>query len=202
MNRRTFLYALPAVSATLALWPGLASAQDVEFIRAWERAQREKPAVLKSRVRIAPADEPGIPLIMHGRVFRADGRTPAPGMTVFAYHTDRTGLYDERSKGPHSWRLRGWAKTDASGRFDFDTIRPAPYPGRGVAAHVHLSIEGPGVKRRWATGVLFSDDELVTAAEREASARAGVFGDVRTVRTRDGVQEIDVQIRITETGLF
>jgi hypothetical protein len=116
-------------------------------------------------------------------------------MTVFAYHTDHTGLYDEPSKGPHSWRLRGWARTDANGRFDFDTIRPAPYPGRNVAAHVHLSIEGPGVPRRWATGVLFSDDALVTAAEREASARAGVFGEVRTVRTRDGVQEIDVQLR-------
>jgi protocatechuate 3,4-dioxygenase beta subunit len=198
MNRRTFLYALPAVSATLAFWPSLAPAQDVEFIRALERAQRDKPALLKPRARIAPVDEPGIPLIMHGRVFRSDGRTPAPDMTVFAYHTDRNGLYDERSKGPHSWRLRGWAKTDANGRFDFDTIRPAPYPGRNVAAHVHLSIDGPGVPR-WSAGVLFSDDELVTAAEREASARAGMFGDVRTVRTHDGVQEIDLQLRIPET---
>src|SRR5688572_22428192 len=194
MNRRTFLYALPAVSATLALWPKLASAQDVEFIRAWERAQLEKPAVLKSHARIAPAGEPGIPLIMRGRVVRSDGKTPAPGLTVFAYHTDRNGHYDEQSKGPHSWRLRGWAKTDADGRFEFDTIRPAPYPGRGIAAHVHLSIYGRGVPRRWNPDVLFSDDELVTAAEREKSAREGIFGGVRTVRMRDGVQEIDVQI--------
>jgi protocatechuate 3,4-dioxygenase beta subunit len=202
MNRRTFLHALPAVSATLAMWPSRASAQDVEFIRAWERAQREKPAVLKSRARIAPAGEPGIPLVISGRVFRPDGRTPAPGMTVFAYHTDRTGLYDERSKGPHSWRLRGWAKTDANGRFAFDTIRPAPYPGRGIAAHAHLSIEGPGVSRRFTGDVMFSDDELVTAAEREKSARDGLFGGERAVRSRNGVQEVDVQIRITETGLF
>jgi len=202
MNRRTFLYALPAVSATLVLWPGVASGQDVEYLRALERAQREKPAVLKSRARIAPAGEPGIPLIMRGRIFRSDGKTPAPGMTVFAYHTDRTGIYDERSKGPHSWRLRGWAKTDENGRFEFETIRPAPYPGRKEAAHVHLSIEGPGLQQRWSTGVLFSDDELVTAVEREASARAGVFGDVRTVRVVNGVQEIDVQLKIPETGLF
>src|SRR6185436_4796392 len=181
MNRRTFLYFLPAVPATLALWPGLANAQDVEFIRAWERAQRQKPADVKSRARIAPADEPGTPLIIRGRIFRSDGKTPAPGITVFAYHTDRNGLYDERSKGPHSWRLRGWAKSDASGRFDFDTIRPAPYPGRGIAAHVHLSMEGPGVPRRWTADVLFSDDELVTAAQREESAREGIFGGVRTV---------------------
>ena len=202
MNRRTFLYTLPVVSATLALWPGMASAQDMEYLRALERAQREKPAVLTSRARIAPAGEPGIPLIMRGRVFQSDGKTPAPGMTVFAYHTDRTGIYDERSKGPHSWRLRGWVKTDENGRFEFETIRPAPYPGRKEAAHVHLSIEGPGVRGQWSAGVLFSDDELVTAAEREASARAGAFGDVRTVRVRDGVQEIDVQLRIPQTGLF
>jgi protocatechuate 3,4-dioxygenase beta subunit len=180
----------------------LAPAQDVEFIRAWERAQREKPAVLKSRARIAPVDEPGIPLTMRGRVFRSDGRTPAPGITVFAYHTDRNGLYEERSKGPHAWRLRGWAKTDAAGRFDFETIRPAPYPGGNIPAHVHLSIEGPGVPRRWTAEVLFSDDDLVTAAEREKSAREGVFGGVRTVRKHDGTQEIDVQLKITETGLF
>ncbi len=202
MNRRTFLYPFPALSAAVALWPRLASAQDVEFIRAWERAQRDRPARVPSRARIAPAGEPGIPLIVHGHVLRADGRTPAPGMTLFAYHTDRTGLYDERSKPPHSWRLRGWAKTDANGRFDFDTIRPAPYPGRGIPAHVHLSIEGPGVPRRWTADVLFSDDALITAAERETSARAGVFGGVRTVRVREGGQEVDVHLKITETGLF
>jgi hypothetical protein len=49
---------------------------------------------------------------------------------------------------------------------------------------------------------MFSDDELVTAAEREKSAREGIFGGVRAVRSRNGVQEVDVQIRITETGLF
>jgi protocatechuate 3,4-dioxygenase beta subunit len=202
MNRRSFLYAIPAVPAALALWPGLASGQDVEFIRAWERAQRGRPARVASRARIAPEGEPGTPLIIHGRVFRTDGKTPAVGMIVFAYHTDHTGLYDERSKGPHSWRLRGWAKSDGNGRFDFDTIRPAPYPGRGIAAHVHLSLEGPGVPRRWTGDVLFADDELLTAAEREKSSREGVFGSVRTVRTRDGVQEVDVNIKITGTGVF
>lgn len=202
MNRRTFLSAFPAVSVAVVLWPGLASAQDVEFIRAWERAQREKPPKVPSRSRIAPADEPGTALLIHGRIFRSDGRTSAPGMTVFAYHTDRTGLYDDRSKGPHSWRLRGWAKSDAEGRFGFDTIRPAPYPGRGIAAHVHLSIEGPGVPRRWTADVLFSDDPLVTAAERAASSKAGAFGSVRTVRVQDGLQEVDVHLKIAETGLF
>jgi len=202
MNRRAFLYGLPAASAALALWPALTSAQDVEFIRAWQRAQRAKPDPVPSRARIAPAGEPGNPLIIRGHVFRADGKTPAPGITVFAYHTDRTGLYDERSKGPHSWRLRGWAKSDSNGRVTFDTIRPSPYPGRSTAAHVHLSLEGPGVPRRWTSDVLFSDDELLSASDRAASLKDGVFGGVRSVRVNNGVQEVDVQIRITQTGLF
>lgn len=202
MNRRSFLHTLPAVAATLAFWPRLLHAQDVEFIRAWERTQRERPALLASRARIAPADEPGTPLVIRGQLFRANGTTPAPGITVFAYHTDRNGLYNARSKGPHAWRLRGWAGTDAEGRFDFDTIRPAPYPGRATAAHVHMSIEGPGVPRRFTADVLFADDEIVTAAERAASARDGVFGGVRSVQVRNGVQEVDVYLKIVEQGLF
>jgi protocatechuate 3,4-dioxygenase beta subunit len=82
-------------------------------------------------------------LVIHGRVFREDGRTPAPDILVFAYHTDARGHYDVPSSGPHSWRLRGWVKTDAQGRFQFTTIRPAPYPNRNTAAHVHFVIEGP-----------------------------------------------------------
>jgi protocatechuate 3,4-dioxygenase beta subunit len=201
MNRRTFLAAFPACAAAVAFWPAPMHAQDVEFLRAVEGAQREKPARLTSRARIAPVGEPGQPLTIRGRVFRGDGKTPAPGLTVFAYHTDRVGHYDEPSKGPHSWRLRGWAVTDADGRFTFDTIRPAPYPGRRTAAHVHLTIEGPGVPRRSA-GVLFADDELVSTAERAASAKDGIFGDVRTVAMRDGVQEIDVNLRITAEGQY
>ena len=201
MNRRTFLATLPVVTAAVALWQLRAHGQDVEFMRALERAQREKPARLASRARIAPVGEPGQPLIIRGRVFRGDGKTPAPGMIVFAYHTDRAGHYDEASKGPHSWRLRGWALTGADGRFVFDTIRPEPYPGRRTAAHVHLTIEGPGVPRRSA-GVLFADDEIVTAAERAESAKDGIFGSVRIVQMREGVQEIDVNLRITAGRQF
>jgi protocatechuate 3,4-dioxygenase beta subunit len=202
MNRRAFLVALPALSAALTLRPEGLHAQDVEFIRAWERAQRDRPPRLTSRARLAPAGEPGIPLVIRGRLFQPDGRTPARGIRVFAYHTDSTGLYAERSKGPHVWRLRGWVETDAGGGFHFDTIRPAPYPGRATPAHVHVSIEGPGVPRRFTADVLFADDDLVGADEREASARQGMFGAVRAVEVRDGVQTIVVNLRIEERGLF
>ena len=75
------------------------------------------------------------------------------------------------------------------------TIRPAPYPSRNAAAHVHLVIEGPGVPRQFG-GLLFEGDPLLTAAERRESATAGRFGMVRPVETRAGVQHVSLQIRI------
>lgn len=179
-------FAVRAVAAPL---------QDLEFERALERAQRDRPRVLRPSGRIAPASEPGTPLVIHGRVFQRDSRTPAPDIIVFAYHTDATGHYDAPSAGPHSWRLRGWVKTGADGRFEFATIRPAPYPSRNTAAHVHLSLEGPGVPRQSA-GLVFEGDPLLTVAERQESSKAGEFGSLRPVQERDGVQHVTLNIRI------
>ncbi|HVL66384.1 MAG TPA: hypothetical protein VM364_03885 [Vicinamibacterales bacterium] len=122
------------------------AAQDVEYQRAVERAQQARPAALASTGRIAPAEEPGAPLVIRGRLLNVDG-SPAGGAIVFAYHTDRAGLYDVREKGPHSWRLRGWVKTDAQGRFTFETIRPGSYPGTTQAPHVHFTAFLPSGER-------------------------------------------------------
>ena len=54
-----------------------ASAQDVEFLQAVERAQKSRPKNLTSSAHIAPVSEPGVPLTIHGRAFQPDGRTPA-----------------------------------------------------------------------------------------------------------------------------
>lgn len=195
MDRRSFLTTLTAAAALLSVRPAAAMVQDLEYERALERAQRDRPRVLTSSGRIAPASEPGTPLVIHGRVYRQDGRTPAPEMIVFAYHTDATGHYDVASAGPHSWRLRGWVKTDADGRFEFTTMRPAPYPNRRTAAHVHLTVEGPGVPRQSA-GLMFEGDELLTDKDRQDSAKAGIFGSVLPVEQRDGAQHVTLNIRI------
>jgi protocatechuate 3,4-dioxygenase beta subunit len=195
MNRRSFLTTLTLATTALAARGAASAVQDVEYEQAVERAQRDRPRVLSSRSRLASAAEPGTPFVIHGRVLRADGRTPLPGLIVFAYHTDANGLYDARSAGPHSWRIRGWCETDADGRFEFATIRPAPYPSRNTAAHVHFAIEGPGVPRQY-SGLLFEGDPLLTAGERQESARAGRFGSVRPVETRAGVQHATIDIRI------
>jgi protocatechuate 3,4-dioxygenase beta subunit len=188
------------IAVVVALAP--LSAQDLEYERALERAQALKPQRLASVARIAPEGEPGTPLVIRGRVYQPDGRTPAPGITVFAYHTDRTGVYDVRSNGPHSWRLKGWAITDAEGRFEFRTIRPGAYPGRAEPQHVHFSIEGPSVPRQSPTALEFEDDPKIGPREREESRRAGIFGGVRPVTRRDGIDHVEINLRIATRGLL
>lgn len=193
---------MKAMFLTIALAVA-AAPQDVEWVRAWERAQAAKPARIGSVARIALENEPGTPLVVTGRVYQADGRTPAgAGITVFAYQTDARGHYDVPSAGPHSWRLKGWAVTDAEGRFSFHTIRPASYPNATVPQHVHLTIEGTSLPRRWTTELEFADDPKMTERARAESQRAGMFGGVRPVVRRDGVDHVEINLRIEDRGLF
>jgi protocatechuate 3,4-dioxygenase beta subunit len=195
MERRIFLSTLAAVAVPLLI-PTRASAQDVEFLAAVARAQRSRPAAIGSSARIAGSAEPGVPLMIHGRAFQVDGATPALDLVIFAYHTDATGRYDSVSAGPHSWRLRGWVKTDADGRFEFASIRPAPYPNRRAAAHVHMMIERPAGEWQ-STGILFEGDPLISDVEREEARRAGQFGQIRPVEVRGGVEHVNVALRLS-----
>ena len=201
MTRRRFL---TAVAGTICVTPFVtrrAAAQDVEFIRALERAQQSRPAALASRSRIAPAGEPGTPLVIHGRLFAADGRTPLGDAIVFAYHTDAEGHYDRPGTGAHSWRLRGWAQTDGDGRFQFETIRPGAYPSRNTPAHVHFTVFNGG-ERFHAGELQFDDDRLVTASHRSQSRDAGPFGEVRSVRREGSVEHVDIALRVDSRQRF
>jgi protocatechuate 3,4-dioxygenase, beta subunit len=128
------------------------------------------PAKLSSHARIAPQREPGAPMLIEGVVTTARG-TPAAGIIVYAYHTDATGIYPP-ARNRHG-RLRGWAVTDAQGRYRFDTIRPAAYPGRNVPEHVHMHVVEPGRGTYYIDELRFTDDPLITAANRRTDKRGG-----------------------------
>lgn len=197
MIRLPFLPIFVAVALTSS-----AAAQDVEFIRALEAAQKLKPAQVSSTARIAPESEPGVPLVIHGRAFAADGTTPLPDAVVFAYHTDRTGVYDVRSAGAHSWRLKGWVKTGADGRFEFRTIRPGAYPESSIAAHVHFTLFGPNGARYHAGELEFEDDTFIQERQRETSRAAGSFGSVRPVRREGTTQHVEIALRVNPSQKF
>jgi protocatechuate 3,4-dioxygenase beta subunit len=121
------------------------------------------PAEPASVARIAPAGEPGEPLRIEGTVRDAAGSARA-GIVVYAYHTDAAGFYP-RGVVRHG-RLRGWAKTDAAGRYAFDTIRPAGYPGTDIPQHVHLHVVEPGRCAYYLDDIEFTDDPRLAASLR------------------------------------
>lgn len=152
--------------------------------------------------RIASENEPGIPFIIHGWVFGPDG-TSAGGVVVHAYHRDRDGFeFGPNDNSLTTWKLQGWVETDAEGRFEFQTIRPAPDHLGREGSHIHFTLESVDFGRQWAPTVFLSDDPLVTADQRRRSKEAGEFGWVREVQTADGVQHVDVRIRLKEKADF
>ncbi len=148
-----------------------------------------QPAVIPSVARIALPDEPGEPLTFEGVVTR-DGK-PVAGIVVYAHHTNARGIYPttETLSGTAAYRhgrLRGFVKSDAQGRFRFDTIRPAGYPGTAIPAHIHLHILEPGRCTYWIGDVLFDDDPRLTAEERARSGSRGGPGIAVPRRTESG----------------
>jgi protocatechuate 3,4-dioxygenase beta subunit len=195
---------LPALLLSLLAWSCTSSvsgqAVDPEFASMWEAAQRARPASIGTRARVAPAGEPGDPLLVRMQLLEQDQRTPAAGVLVFVYQTDREGHYDR--DGGRGWRLKGWARTDATGHVEFETIRPGAYPGRRVAAHIHVGIDGPEGRRHLLPEVLFEGDPLLTPIERSKSAGAGRFANVRPVRSADGVSVVDILYHLPGEFVF
>jgi hypothetical protein len=170
MRRRTLLVtgcALPLAAATRAF----AAPREAVLGGPCEGCDwvfDDLPPSPPAQARIAPANEPGTPLVIDGTVKTSRGAAAA-GVIVYAYHTDNTGIYPA-AHNRHG-RLRGWARTGADGRYRFDTIRPAAYPGRQVAEHVHMHVIEPGVGTYYIDNLEFLDDPLLT--ERRSDGRGG-----------------------------
>jgi protocatechuate 3,4-dioxygenase beta subunit len=135
-----------------------------------------RPATLAPSARIAPKGEPGEPLVIKGVVTDAV-RRPVAGVIVYAYHTDARGRYpgsDEQRRtasGRHG-RLRGFARTDAEGRYAFETIRPASYPVPDAPPqHVHMHVVEPGRCHYYLDDLLFTDDPRLTPEARRRMDR-------------------------------
>lgn len=129
----------------------------------------ETPRNVTWRVTIPSDTVRGQRIRISGTIFQADGKTPAAGALLYAYHTNATGRYaklgteDRRSYAWWHGYLRGWLKTDANGRYEIATIRPAPYPSRDTPAHIHATVKAPGTTGgQPINDFVFRDDPLVT----------------------------------------
>ncbi len=136
-------------------------------------------------------DEPGEPLIVSGTVFAPDGKTPAPGITVYVYHTDAEGYYRKGANSSDNPRIKGTMITNSEGKYEFRTIKPAPYPGGGAAAHIHYVLSGKGYSEQ-RDEVMFEGDPYLTPRVRSASS-------VRPLtRDKDGVWRCVYDIKLKQ----
>ena len=160
------------------------------------------PDSLAWSARIAPPDEPGEALRIEGVVRDGNGR-PVAGVVVYAYHTDEEGIYprDERRRGyaARHGRLHGWARTAAGGRYRFDTIRPAGYPGTDIPQHVHMHVIEPGRCTYYIDDIHFADDpRLSDAVRRRLTTGRGGSGLAMPVRDADGLWRVTRDIVLGE----
>lgn len=165
-----------------------------------EAVAERDPSSLPSSLRLAGPDEPGERMRLTGRVLASDGVTAAPGVVIYAHHTNADGLYAngtaETTWSRRHGRLRGWVRSDAQGRYAFDTIKPAPYPDMTMAAHVHLFLQEPGRRAYYIDDVVFDGEFGVDAAYRARQELRGGSGIVRLGRTPDGTWTAVRDIRL------
>ena len=99
-------------------------------------------------VDINPGKAPGQPMRIGGTVYSEDGVTPLRRARVEIWHADAEGNYHPNGSGDVSRyrrseiNLRGWTTTDDAGRYAFNSIVPAQYPGR--RRHIHWKVSAPG----------------------------------------------------------
>lgn len=137
------------------------------------------PDQISSSIRVAPAGEPGESLFIEGTIYKADGKTPAPGVILYFYHTDAGGRYTPGKNQKDARRhghLRAWVKSDANGRYAFTTIRPGSYPNSTNPQHIHPIIVESKNYYYWIDEYLFTDDPLLPEADKRRKSGRGGLG--------------------------
>ncbi len=148
-----------------------------------EPAPTFAPKDAPSRVSVVSKDEPGDRMIVTGRVFAEDGKTPLAGVSLFVYQTDKAGVYSRPVDDNRRPRLRGYLRTDAQGRYEYETIKPASYPNGRTPAHIHYVVNATVFKEK-IFEIVFDDDPFVDQRIREKAKEEGSVFSIRPL-TRD-----------------
>jgi protocatechuate 3,4-dioxygenase beta subunit len=167
------------------------------------RAQEVPPfptptADVSETVMLAPKGEPGERLVITGTVYKSDGKTPYPGLVMYLYQTEASGVYNNTDNSWMRPRLHGWVKTDKNGKYKINTIKPGAYPGRRDPAHIHAIVRLPGEQPKWIDDFLFEGDPHLTDRTIRQSASKGSFPSIMKIsKEPDGLLRGVRDIRIT-----
>ncbi len=145
------------------------------------------PKNISWQTTIATKDEKGEPLIISGTIYQPDGVTSAEGVVLFVYHTDSTGYYNKEDDA-YNPRLRGYMKTGKDGKYEFKTIKPAPYPKRTTPAHIHAQIYSSQIPEYSIDEYWFEGDPFITPEEKaKLTGRGGFNSIIKLTRSEDGI---------------
>ncbi len=149
------------------------------------------PSEKKWKIKITSENEPGEKLIVTGRVFERDGKTPVADAEILVYQTDANGFYREGDK-----RIGGIMFTNTDGGYEYHTIKPAPYPGGTNPAHVHYKVTGKDIPEQWFE-LQFADDKLLSKSVVEKEMKKGNFSQIqKTEKDADGVLRCNMDLMI------
>ena len=125
-------------------------------------------------------------LAVTGRVLGTPDCTPLAGALVEVWQADTRGDYSQVGAKPDDagCLLRASVKTDAEGRYAFNTIMPGEYPGRPRHIHYRVSAKGyaPLVTQLYFARERGVPPELVVTAAPKDGALAASF-DLTLART-------------------
>ena len=138
------------------------------------RGAIDAPDNVSWKIALSKKSDKDEPMIISGTIFQPDGKTPAPNVLIYFYHTDSDGFYGRRGE-VRDGHFRGWMLTDAKGRYEFSSIKPAPYPNRTEAAHVHMTLTGKNFKEDSINTILFEGDKFITEQERNSVGKWDEF---------------------------
>jgi protocatechuate 3,4-dioxygenase beta subunit len=164
-----------------------------QTLAAGVQAQRARvaPATAASVARIAPEQEPGLPLSIEGTVVDA-ARKALAGVSIYVFQTDARGYYAQNTGRPEDVsRIHGYLRTDPSGKFKITTIRPGHYPNSTIPQHVHLLLKADGQPER-AVEIVFSDDARITERVRADAAKERPFYFICSPRVVNGTTHCNV----------
>ena len=128
------------------------------------------------KIKITSDKEPGTKITVKGIIVNT-AKEPIADALVYVYQTSSEGWYSDTA--PHILqnqgdrkhaRLFGYFRTNESGAFEFETIKPHGYPHSDLPAHIHFEVSAEN--RSLITELLFDDDprligNIRTRAEQE-----------------------------------